>query len=85
MHTTHVQTQSQVALPAASPSPSITSLSTPGKLTGQSDSEPNAVVTKQSPDADKVSAQSKDEECMYLKIKQAGFEQSIYQTISWIW
>ena len=41
MHTTHVQTQSQVALPAASPSPSITSLSTPGKLTGQSDSEPN--------------------------------------------
>ena len=51
--TTHVQTQSQVA-PAASPSPSVT-LSTPGKVTGQSDSESNAVVIEQSPD--KVGAQ----------------------------
>ena len=69
MHTTHVQ--SQVAPPPASPSPSVTLL-TPGKLTGQNNSEPNVIVIKQSPDADKVSAQSKDEECMYLKIKQAG-------------
>ena len=60
---------SQVAPPPASPSPSVTSL-TPGKLTGQNDCEPNAIVIKQSPDADKVSSQSKDEECMYLKIKQ---------------
>ena len=69
-HTTHVQTQSQVVPPPASPSPSVTSL-TPGKLTGQNDSEPNAILIEQSPDADKVSSQSKDEECMYLKIKQA--------------
>ena len=44
-HTTQVQTQSQVPPPAASPSPNKT-LSTPGKVTGQSD-ETNAVIIEQ--------------------------------------
>ena len=74
MHTTHVQTQSQVVPPAASPSPSITS-STPGKVTGQSDNETAAVVIEQSPD--KMSGQSKDEDCMYLKVKQADWNNPV--------